>query len=447
MSQNTFVLFAGAKSWRVAARASGETRFLDVDFSAQASLDQVAYAVSQTLQNISYDGQPVLLAIPSAWCFSASIAISDLPRHDRKPMLYRLEEKLPLSAEGVVADFITHGDEALGVCAKLSVLAPLIEALESKHIPVQSVSPARLLTAQSAQSSKRDARVLLCGHNGQVDLFAFEGASPVGWAVAGADARDIGRQLPLLCMALPAVPNLEAIDLDPALISSLKESLSQTIDVHPGPADSLAVDAAAEVVSGRRRPWIELRRGPLGIHDPLRLHRRPLNAALAAVFVLLLCVSAALLYRAHRYGTVASSAGRQMVEAFRAQFPGWEVPANVRVIVESEHRKAAVAASGAAPIGPTRSALQTLDAILGRMPTEGRFTIDRMSFGDTSFEMEGQVRSNEQLDGIAEAARLAGMEVEPPEARKNAEGFWSFVIRGAAPSSEKPAAEVAKGAN
>jgi hypothetical protein len=431
----------------VAARASGQVQFADIDLPANASSSQIADAVSKSLQGFSYDGQSILLAIPSAWCFSASITTGDLPRRDRKAMLYRLEEKLPLSAEGVVADFIPHAEQALGVCAKLSAIGPLIEAFEARQIPVQSISPAVMLAAQSAAPVNPGPRVLLCGRNGEVDLIALDGASPVGWAAARADAEDIRRHLQLLCIGVAEDVVLEAIEMDPALVSALEQSLSQKIQVHPGSVQSLALDAAGEVLNGRRRPWIELRRGPLGIDDSIRLYRRSLNATLAAVLVLLLCISATLLYRAHRYGNLAAVSERQMVEAFHEQFPGWEVPANVRVIVESEHRKAAVAASGAAPAGPTRSALLTFDTILGRLPTEGRFAIDRMSFGESNFEMEGMVRSNEQLDGIAQAARQAGMEVEPPEARKNAEGFWSFVIRGAAPAAEKPAAEVAKGGN
>jgi hypothetical protein len=447
MSHSTFVLFAGADNWRLAVRSSTGPQFFDLSIPANASPQQIAAAVSEALSKAAYAGEGILLAIPSAWCFSASIAIGDLPRHDCKAMLYRLEEKLPLAAEGVVADFILHREEALGVCAKLSTLAPLVEALESKQIPVQSIAPTVLLAAQMLEAAGQSSRVLLCGQPaGQVDLVAVDG-TPLSWASVPGGARAIKLQLELICMSLSAPPRIEAVELDAPVVSHLEKALSEPIHLHDGLTESIALDSASEILAGRRRPWIELRRGVLAIRDSLRLHRRPLNAVLAATVVLLLCLSASLLYRAHRYNVLVDSADRQMVDAFREQFPGWEVPSNVRVIVESEHRKAALAASGAAPTRSTRTALQTFADVLGRLPTEGRFSIDKMSFGESSFEMEGQVRSNDQLDGIASAARQAGMDVEPPEARKTPEGFWSFILRGASPSADKSPGEVAKGAN
>jgi hypothetical protein len=445
MPHRAFVLFADSENWRLAARTGSGTQFSDVQIPAQASPEQIASVVASALAAAGHTGEATLLAIPSAWCFSASIETGDLPRHDARAMLYRLEEKLPFAAEGVVADFVRQGGAALGVCAKLPVLAPLIEALEARNIPVQSVMPTALLAAQSVEFSNDGARILLCGHaDGQVDLIAFDGAAPVHWSVGQPEGNDLELQLEMACMSLSTTPVIETVQLEPNLIARLEKSLSQTIRVHQGDVDSLVVQSAEKVLSGRRRPWIELRRGPLAIRDSLRLYRRPINAALAGAAVLLICISGALLYRAHRYQQVATSSQRQMAEEFREQFPGWDVPSNVRVIVESERRKAAAAAAAAAPAHAARSALRSLTDVLGRLPGDSRFSIGRMSFGEGSFEMEGQVKSNDQLDGIAAAARQAGMDVEPPEAHKNADGSWNFIIRGALPSSDKPAGEVAR---
>ncbi|HSZ55756.1 MAG TPA: GspL/Epsl periplasmic domain-containing protein [Tepidisphaeraceae bacterium] len=444
MAQRAFVLFADSENWRLAARTSTGPQFTDLPIPDHASPDQIAAVVASALSTAGHAGETILLAIPSSWCLAASIAISDLPRHDRQAMLYRLEEKLPLAAEGIVADFIRHQGNALGVCAKISVLAPLIEALEARQIPVQSVTAAALLAAQALESPNDSPRVLLCGQaDGQIDLIALDGATPVSWESARPEAGDIQLHLEMLGMTLAAKPAIEALQLDPPVIAGLENSLGESIRVLPGRSDSMAVEAAEQILSGRQRPWIELRRGTLAIRDSLRLHRRPLNAALAGTLILLLCVAGSLLYRAHRYTEQAALAERQQIQAFREQFPGWEVPPNVRVIVESEHRKAALAAGGAAPVHAERSALQTLTDILNRLPASERISINRMSFGESSFELEGQVRSNEQLDGIASAARQAGMDVETPDARKNADGFWNFIIRGAAPSADKPAGQVA----
>ena len=99
-------------------------------------------------------------------------------------------------------------------------------------------------------------------------------------------------------MTLTTNPMIEALQIDPPVIAGLENSLSESIRVLPGRSDSMAVEAAEQILSGRQKPWVELRRGALAIRDSLRLHRRPLNAALGAAVILLLCVAGSLLYRA-----------------------------------------------------------------------------------------------------------------------------------------------------
>src|SRR5947209_18703807 len=69
-------------------------------------IDSVAVAWD-SLRSAGYAGQGVVLGVPSGACLCAPILSDDLPSKDRRrAMLYRLEEKIPLPAEEVVADFI-----------------------------------------------------------------------------------------------------------------------------------------------------------------------------------------------------------------------------------------------------------------------------------------------------------------------------------------------------
>ena len=56
-----------------------------------------------------------------------------------------------------------------------------------------------------------------------------------------------------------------------------------------------------------------------------------------------------------------------MLDGFHAAFPGWTTPANVRVLLESEHRKLAKTVSAGSSAQPSGSALQTLASVLGRL--------------------------------------------------------------------------------
>src|SRR5687768_5808645 len=108
MASTAFTIFAGPP-WRVAAaQPSGDVQFHDIELPSTTTPDQTAEAVAVALGSLGHRaGNEVLLALPSDWCLSAGIEISDLPKKDRRhAMLYRLEEKLPLAAEEFTADFV-----------------------------------------------------------------------------------------------------------------------------------------------------------------------------------------------------------------------------------------------------------------------------------------------------------------------------------------------------
>ena len=127
-----------------ANRASSEP--IDIPITAA---DETADAVAAALKTAGYRFEPVLLAIPSHWCLCASVTTAGLPRKERRrAMIYRLEEKLPLAAEDVVADFLPAApacDQNLGVCVQKQTVATLVDALEAKGVAIASICPAALL--------------------------------------------------------------------------------------------------------------------------------------------------------------------------------------------------------------------------------------------------------------------------------------------------------------
>jgi len=145
MADPTCILLATSTGWRLAGRLGDEsarvfTADLHAPLNSPAAL--IAAKAAAALHENQYAGQGLVLAIASEWCFSATIQTTDLPRNDRKAMIYRLEEKLPLAAEAMVADFVIHHDgSALGVCTRHKTLSELIDALEGQNIAVQSIAP------------------------------------------------------------------------------------------------------------------------------------------------------------------------------------------------------------------------------------------------------------------------------------------------------------------
>src|SRR5947208_16541755 len=126
MSATTFILFPHGPTWQIATVTGGRVAFHDMlppegDMSAR----DVAQHLAEEFRRLGYTGQPVMLALASADCLAATIDVAGLPRSDRKAMLYRLEEKLPVAAESVVADFAVADNHEMAVrLRKEPVAAP-----------------------------------------------------------------------------------------------------------------------------------------------------------------------------------------------------------------------------------------------------------------------------------------------------------------------------------
>jgi hypothetical protein len=117
-----------------------------------------------------------------------------------------------------------------------------------------------------------------------------------------------------------------------------------------------------------------------------------------------------------------------MDEAFVAQFPGWEAPANVKAVIESEHRRLVSGPSGELPAGANESALAMLHAVLKELPADAAVNIQRIVANADAVDIEGQVKSYEDADVVAAAARKAGLHVPPPQVRREGSGLWTMTL-------------------
>src|SRR4051812_21742905 len=106
MNASYVILATDHARWRIGVVRDGDTTFTNVNVRPNATPKETAGDVAAVLTRNAYSGEGTLLAVPSAWCLSARISTAQLPKNDRKAMLYRLEEKLPLEAEKLIADFL-----------------------------------------------------------------------------------------------------------------------------------------------------------------------------------------------------------------------------------------------------------------------------------------------------------------------------------------------------
>ncbi|HEY7115774.1 MAG TPA: GspL/Epsl periplasmic domain-containing protein [Tepidisphaeraceae bacterium] len=421
MPSAPFIILPG-DVWRI--RSPGATDEVEPDRDAIPA--DIAAAVAARLRQRGYRGQGTLLALPATWCLAATIATGDLPPHDRHAMAFRLEEKLPLPAENFTADFIPAGDgRALGVCVPNEKIQPLVQALEEAGVIVQSIAPVALVALQdwtAHASSAGEPGILVWGERGAgVNVFAIdEHHRPLTWSLLPPQSDQLNLQIELARANLDSDVEPLALDVDP----------SMSIPDDPRHLDAALDNAAADALGGHTTLWIEFRRGALAVADPLRVVRRPLNAALVAAIVLCVCLITMFLYRGWRYDRLARSYEDQLAAQFHSEFPGWPVPGNVRAVVESERRRLTMLGSSALPAEARQSALRVLHDVLAKVPPDAKVNFDHLTFNEASVELQGHCRAYEDADVLVAAAKSAGMDVPPPQMRKDADGQWSFVVRG-----------------
>lgn len=432
MAGGVYVLFAGDEVWRVASRGAVD----EVRFDREASAKQIAAGVAGKLRERGYQGEGLLLALPGSWCLSAEISTADLPRQDRAAMAFRLEEKLPLAAENFTADFVIDGERALGVCVPNDKVGPLVDALEAAGVVVASVSPAVMLAAQelvrSTPASDPSDRLFLCGEASEVNIIALKEDRPKTWALTGSNPAILTMQADLALNEIADDAEFLACDLPDGVVDALR---SAGYEISPGRAslDATVSRLAGNMLSGGIAPWFELRRGAMAVEDSLRGVRLSINVALMVAIMFCVVLAGAFVFRSVRYDHLANSYEKSLADEFQKEFPGMTVPINPQATLLSEKRKLTMAGSSALPAQAQESALRVLRDVLTKIPAGSNLSIDHMTFNDTSLELSGKSRANEDVDALVAAARAAGMDVPQPQTRKDLEGHWTFLVRGSKP--------------
>lgn len=421
-------------AYLIFVRAGSPGGAVAVAFPFSLPAAEVSASALAALRAAGYAGQAVVLGIPSGACLCAPIFSHDLPAKERRrAMLYRLEEKVPLSAEEVVADFVPTSEGSLGVCVARAALVPLVESLEGRGVPVAAVCPTLLLALQHRMSAAaagagrvRDGEAggaaadpfdaVVCGRDGQTELILLDHGVPRGWSVLSDDPKELLLHLKLEALNGRGAPRrLLAIGLPRKALDVLESgSAARVTDAGPAAWEDEAAAMAEQVLAGTVRPWADFR-GGLGARDMLRPVRTPLRLAAAAVALCLLSACGAMLWRSARYDRLAEQYADEQREVFRRTFPRQPEPEDVRSRLASEERGLRGLSGDPAALPPQPPGLLALRELLAAMPADVRFRILELRLEGTQFTLEGQSRTHGDADAIASALRAApGMTVEPP---------------------------------
>jgi len=417
----------GAYRW---ARACADGQLTDMP----PTQPNDAAALAEALADAGYAGEPVLLAIPSGWCLSGSVALASrrLARN-RQAVAYALEEYLPLSAEEMVFDFMAPDTLAFAVAAEIAALLPVITSLEEAGLAVTTITPIAMLLlahlAHTQQLPRTGVAALVDSHG--CDWVLLAGARPQQWRCLPPDNAALARELAaeLLARNEDGPLPVTVIGLNgPAALSVPQFDPDLELTITEVGRDEVFLAAADDVMSRGRRPWIELRRGQLGQYDPYRALRGSWYALLATLLFAMTCLSAVAWIRAGMCRELAATVDNQKRELFRQLFPGSRVPTGVLLRLESEQRKLAGTSRDNVPapqlLGVTGYLLDMLDAL----PAELRLRLLDIQCAESTAYVEGEARQFGDVDTIAAALRERGFLVDPPSTERLAGEGVSFTL-------------------
>lgn len=405
-------------------------------------------AIAAVLREMGYQGQPVLCVVDSRACMSATL--NPASGSSRQELLYSLEEVMPVPAEELTGDFAAHDGPGpvLGVAVETARFQPWVHALETHGVPVQSLLPAAILTAMGLGDEAAECDGLLWAEGEWVEYVTLSQGRPTGWFRIPGDPDLWSQYWSLNAAAFSEPRRLRVGPLPSTLLQQLADHSSPpAIEQAPSNPRQIAARVAAQLLEGRRSPWIELRRDGLAPSDPHRALRQPFTWAWAATVLFLISLTGSMLTRGQQLQDATQRRMEQARQLFTQALPRQQDPGTLGGIharLLSEYRKAQALRGVSGPSPQTLSATATLHEVLIALPSGLRYRVQELRIEPERLHLVGEARSHADADAIASALRQGGkLDVEPPRTQALAERGVSFELsaRITRPSTPPPAGE------
>ncbi|MEI7837033.1 MAG: hypothetical protein WCK05_11585, partial [Planctomycetota bacterium] len=376
-------------------------------------------------------GSSVILALPSAWCLSATVSTDGLDRSSRRrAMGFRIEEQLPIAAEDAAVDFVMADDDtAMGVCAEFAKLEAIVAALEAAGLKVRHMCPAALLAAAAAVDEHGDVDAVLISGDDEpaevaeagYDFVELRKGKPIRWWWLAQDAAAIQDRLVAWAAPGGGTKRLALIGPDAPMRKALVSAGAiESVDMKITRDEAVARHLAQAGKTGVAL-WVDLRCGRLAAPDRFEEYRKPLAALGAAVVLLLACLAGVMLWRGQQYAARTRQCVGQQVRLFKEAMPNQPVPGSIKSRLVSERRKL-VALGGQAAEGGASGSIQPVSAllrlrdVLKALPAQGRYRILDVNIQPDLIRLEGQVPNHADADVVAAGLRQSGLyDVEPPK--------------------------------
>ena len=403
------------------------------------------------------DAAQVVVGVPASWCLCAQVSEEGLPQrrgalrgHSGGALDFRLESRLPMTAERCAIDYVGPGPEYLGVALEASKIKSLIHALEDEGHSVEAIAPRAMLAAQAwldgqmPDATDRPTSFFWLEEDATADrtryqLIHLDPATPPRWRISpSANPQNLHQQLDL--DEIDAGPTQRQWHAPPECQGLLTEACGGALNIKPLTSTLEAeIDAAHKLIAGTYKPWINLGQGPLAPRYHWRRLRLPVGASVAAMVVLLLSILAVLWFRADQYTQITRDYDQQSAQAFVEALPGQVVPTSPQRRLQArlkQLRGESGLAAGDQLTDTHAPTLVLLHNLLDALPSDQRYAVTDLRIEDGQLRMTGYARSHGETDQLANALRQASrFTVEPPSTDNLPEGGVRFTLKATHPGT------------
>ncbi|MFC1759880.1 hypothetical protein ACFL2H_14125, partial [Planctomycetota bacterium] len=355
-------------SYTICKVSHGHVERFEVESNGE---EDICGSIASKLDEIGYRGDPVLIGLDSFDCLAASFPHEGRAMlRDRMALKYALEDQLPLSADDIVADFVTFKESALGIVTERSPIESLVEGLGEHGIDVSAVVPTTmLLFAEVCHSDQLKTGSIIGQFSGHWEMVSMIDGKVATWRVLGSNLDRLEQELP--------ASNEEE---KPIRLVFLSDSPTSVPPIDGFEVDSIELEADKLLANAVRRYSKDqlscvdfCNDGEWRAGTKNSAWRNPL---VAATLLLGIGMAVGLQVLGHRYEKIADAHEIEQRQFFTEAMPGDRVPVGIRSRLESECAKLAGATGAVTELPQTFSALETLQRTLSQLPEEKRIRVN-----------------------------------------------------------------------
>lgn len=395
----------------------------------------------QTLNSLGWSGQPVFLLLPSHHFLAARLNVSNIPKRNRRPnaFAFQMEAWLPLPAEELQFDFLSNGDEVLGVAIESKVIRDYITAFATEGVPIATILPRSLIAlhALSQSPNATTADWLVLRTEKRTDLLRLSNGLPANWRTIPYSNQ---RMVDITINSASLHTGRELTNVHGGMNGGRKDvadanDLADSVECVEC-IDELSLNTLFANRQSQKAPWISFDPSRLPGGDRYATIRKPMIAMLSAACILLATLVGIMQVRTNAYQSLSTGHRQQQETIYRQHNPRGSLPSNVKLRLESEHRAlAGQRNTSGLPNHDSASAFDQFHSIFARLPSNLRYRILEIKLDDGRIYLDGEARTHADADAIASSLRASnGFEIEAPRTQrlKNGKGI-GFTITGKSP--------------